>query len=71
MSCAEGVIMRKFFRDNGLSIALLFCFGIFMVGQIVAGDLEYNEEQIHHGNDPIPLTAYLHSGHFLEATAEN
>lgn len=64
--------MRRFFRDNGLS---LFLFSIFflilVVGQSRTGFREYNEGQEEHGGEQISFGDYLRSGHFLETTAEN
>lgn len=63
--------MRRFFRDNGLTLVLLACFVVFWIGQALAGWLVFNEEQATHGVAPIGLIAYLGTPHFLEATAEN
>jgi hypothetical protein len=64
--------MRTFFRENGLGIAFLLLFFISMAGQTFTGLKEYNkerEEQYH--QPPVSATAYLSSGHFLQATFEN
>jgi len=63
--------MRRFLRDNGLTLVLLACFLAFWIGQAVAGWLVFNEEQAHHGAAAIGFAAYLRTPHFLEATAEN
>jgi len=63
--------MGKRLRNNGLSIALLLLFGLFMAGQTLTGLHEYNEERAEHGQPPAEVAAYLRTGHFLEATAEN
>jgi uncharacterized protein DUF6766 len=63
--------MPRFFRNNGLSLALLFVFLATMVGQILAGFREHNHDQRDHGQPAIGMTEYLKSGHFWEATAEN
>ena len=42
-----------------------------MAGQTLTGLQEYNEELRSRGQDVVRLTAYLASGHFWEATAEN
>lgn len=64
--------MRRFLRENGLSLAL---FGLFFVcfagGQTLTGLRQYNEGQEEHGGEPVELGEYLRTGHFLEATAEN
>ena len=63
--------MKRFFRENGLSITLLSAFLVCWVAQAITGNLEYNEQQREHGEEPVALGEYLGSGHFLEATAEN
>jgi hypothetical protein len=63
--------MKRFFRENGLSLVLLALFVGTWVGQAVTGHRSYNEEQQQHGQPPESLDEYLRSGHFLEATAEN
>ncbi|HET6222298.1 MAG TPA: DUF6766 family protein [Dongiaceae bacterium] len=64
----EGV---RFLRDNGLSLTVFACFAVFFVGQALAGWLSSGEEIVRHGGGPQPFLAYLASGHFIEATAEN
>jgi hypothetical protein len=63
--------MRRVFRENGLSIVLVFLFLAFWAGQSVAGHREYNAEQREHGEPQATYTAYLISSHFWESTAEN
>lgn len=64
--------MRRFFRDNGLSLVLFWMFFLtFIVGQTFAGNREYNQEQEEHGGEQVGIFAYLRTGHFLEATTEN
>jgi hypothetical protein len=59
------------FRRNGLSIVIGALFLALLVGQVLTGAREFNQEREQHGDPPLPVAAYLHSGHFLEATAEN
>jgi hypothetical protein len=63
--------MKKFFRNNGLSIAFFVLFLFSIAGQAVTGLKEHNDETVEQGGEPIGLTAYLTSGHFLQATFEN
>jgi hypothetical protein len=63
--------MRRFFRNNGLSLTLLAVFLFTMVGQTFTGFHEHNETQRNHGQPPVGMREYLASGHFWEATAEN
>jgi Na+-transporting methylmalonyl-CoA/oxaloacetate decarboxylase gamma subunit len=63
--------MRRLLRENGLSIVLLVLFLLFMAGQVLTGLHEYNQDLLERGEEAIGVTAYLGSGHFWEATAEN
>lgn len=64
--------MRRFLRDHGLSVAMLGLFFLtFLVGQVVAGRAEHNEEQRKKGQPQLGYVEYLKSPHFGEATAEN
>jgi len=63
--------MRRFFRNNGLSIVLLLTFIATMVGQTFTGLREYNGSRRDHGSSEVSLGDYLRTGHFWEATAEN
>ena len=64
-------MLRRIFRENGLSIVLLSCFIAILVGQAIAGNLQHNENQIEHGKPPLSFVDYLGSPHFLEVTMEN
>src|SRR3954469_13742483 len=64
--------MKKFFRENGLSIFLLgLFFSTFLLGQTLTGFHEYNSDRGDHGKPQLTLRAYIRSSHFLEATMEN
>jgi hypothetical protein len=64
--------MRRFWKDNSLSIVWLGLFFItFMIGQTATGYLEYNEGQRQHMLAESTLGEYLRSPHFIEATMEN
>lgn len=63
--------MRKILRNNGLTIVLGLCLVLFLGGQIVAGMLDYNEDQRTHGQPEVDLIGYLATPHFVEATTEN
>lgn len=63
--------MKRFFRDNGLSLVLLVMFFAFWAGQAVAGFNVYNHDQALHARDQIDFSDYLASGHFWQATGEN
>ncbi len=64
--------MHHFFRNHGLSLVMLgFFFVTFLVGQVVSGRGEYNDERAKRGDPVVGYGAYLQSAHFGEATAEN
>ena len=59
------------FRAQGLSLALGALFLVTMVGQTLTGYRVFNADAREHGESLVTLAAYLTSGHFYEATAEN
>ena len=63
--------MRRFFRQNGLSIVLAAFFLVFWSCQAVTGWKVHNDEQQLHGEQVLPFSGYLVSGHFWQATGEN
>lgn len=63
--------MKAFFRDNGLTIALVVLFLFSALGMIWSGHAAHNEELRNHGSPAIGLLAYLTSGDFLSALFEN
>src|SRR5687768_2014678 len=67
----RGSRMRRFLRENGLSVAAFGIFLICLVGQAVSGLYEYNQEQREHGQRTVGAAQYVRSGHFVEATFEN
>ena len=64
--------MKRFLRNNGLSLVLFGLFFVaFLVGQTLAGLKEHNSDQEDHGEQPLSLGQYVRSAHFVEATMEN
>jgi hypothetical protein len=63
--------VKKFLKNNGLSLAFLFLFLISLLGQIIAGHLEHNQQLVEEGSQSLSLADYLSSGHFQQATFEN
>src|SRR5687768_5163935 len=63
--------MRRFLRDNSLSLVMFGLFAVFVVGQAVTGMHAHNQEQAEHGRPAIGLLEYLTSGHFIGSTFEN
>jgi hypothetical protein len=63
--------MRRLWHHHGLSLTLFGLFTICAVGQSIMGHWQYTAEQQAHGQSAIGYLAYLRTGHFLEAIAEN
>ena len=63
--------MRRWARDNGLSLFFLLLFAATLAGQSVAGWKEYNAELLAHGDAAISWSRYLTSSAFGEAVMEN
>jgi hypothetical protein len=63
--------MRRFLRDNGLSVTLFALFLISLVGQALTGWRAQAQELRLHELPAIGFTDYLASGHFISAVFEN
>jgi hypothetical protein len=63
--------VRRFLRENSLSIFFAMLFVAAVVGQAVAGHSSYNNEQLAHGDPTISLGRYLTSSAFGQAVMEN
>lgn len=63
--------MKKFFRENSLSIVLFTLFFVFLIGLSITGYLHENEEMAMHGQPAVGFFEYLASGSFIEAVFEN
>jgi len=61
----------RLLRNNGLSLVTFGLFVVFLVGQLISGYCEHNQDQKEHGQPSVKLGAYLVSGHFLESVFEN
>src|SRR6188768_2057090 len=58
-------------RDRALTLVLMFCFGLFLVGQLLTGQAEFNSAQREHGATELRFSAYMTTGHPWEAVFEN
>ena len=63
--------MRRFLRDQSLTLVTLGFFLAFLTGQMLTGFQVYNAERAEAGEPRITYGSYLRSGHFIEATFEN
>jgi hypothetical protein len=66
-----GTRLRRFLRENGLSVAAFGLFLVCLVGQMLTGFVDHNGERREHGQPTIGAASYVRSGHFIEATFEN
>lgn len=63
--------MRRFLRDNALSLAFGLLFLLSLAGQAFAGLADYNDKRLSHAAEPIGLLDYLTSADFAVDVAEN
>lgn len=63
--------MKKFLHENGLSILLLVITVLTLLGQLIVGWHEFNNELSDYGRSPLTFGAYLTNGHCIEAVFEN
>jgi hypothetical protein len=63
--------MRRFGRDNGLSLAFAAIFLASLIGQALVGHADFNHAQAAHHGDPITLGRYLTSAPFAADVLEN
>ena len=64
-------MMKKFLRNNSLSLVFMLLFFVTLAGQIITGRNEHNEETVDMGGEPLSTSQYVMSGHFLQSTFEN
>ena len=63
--------MKKWFRNNGLSIVFVLLFLFALIGQALTGWKEHNKEREEDAQPALDLSSYLSTGHFIQATFEN
>ena len=63
--------MKKYIRNNSLTIVFLVLFFTALFFQIKTGFSLHNEELQQDGAKPIAFSQYLTSGHFISSTFEN
>ncbi|AKJ05488.1 hypothetical protein ATI61_102547 [Archangium gephyra] len=63
--------MRRFLRNNGLSVVMFGLFLLCWIGQSLTGWSHYNHDQEEHGQSTVTWSQYVTSGEFIEATFEN
>jgi hypothetical protein len=63
--------MKRFLRDNGLSLTFGLLFLGALVGQALAGHADFNNRQLVEGGEAISLWQFLTSSEFAVDVAEN
>ena len=63
--------MKKFLKNNSLSLVFFILFLLSLLGQIVTGLKEHNEDMVEKGGQQLMMSQYIMSGHFLQSTFEN
>lgn len=63
--------MKRFLRDNGLSLGFGLLFLAALLGQAFAGRADFNERQLAQVGRPVSLLEYATSGEFAVDVAEN
>ena len=63
--------MKRWLRENSLSVFFFVIFLAALGGQSVAGSKVFNAEQLEHGGASVSWTGYLLTSHFGQAVLEN
>lgn len=63
--------MKAWLKNNSLSLVFFTLFLVTLVGQAITGLKQHNEEMVDEGGQPVKMSSYLTSGHFLQSTFEN
>jgi len=63
--------MRRFLRDNGLTLTFLALFLAALAAQAIAGHAEFNNDQADHGGSSVSFWRYVFSSAYGVAVMEN
>jgi hypothetical protein len=63
--------VKRFVRDNGLSLFFGVIFLVALFGESVAGRAQYNEQEQAQGREPVTYVEYVTSSAFAADVAEN
>jgi hypothetical protein len=63
--------MKKFLKNNSLSLVFFILFLLSLGGQVVTGLKQHNQEMEEEGGQHLNMEQYFTSGHFLQSTFEN
>ncbi|MFD1938781.1 MULTISPECIES: DUF6766 family protein [Nonomuraea] len=63
--------MKRFLRENSLSLFFLLIFALALVGQAFAGRAQFNDRQLVDGGQPVSVVEYVATSDFAVDVAEN
>jgi hypothetical protein len=63
--------MRRFFKENGLSIVFGVAFLLALLAQAIAGNANFNNRQLTNGGTPVGFVDYLLSADYAVNVTEN
>jgi hypothetical protein len=63
--------MRRFVREQSLSLFFLTIFALAVIGQAIAGHADFNHQQLAHQDSPISLGRFITSSTFGNDVLEN
>ena len=63
--------MKRWIKNNSLSIVMLGLFAAIILGQSLVGMRNYNEDQQEHKQPTVSYVQYIKSGDFVESVFEN
>lgn len=63
--------MRRFWRENSLTLVFISLFLVTAMGEAAAGYFSFNQQQVAHGQSTYTFTRYLVSSQFAEELSEN
>jgi hypothetical protein len=67
----QTLYMKKFLKNNSLSLVFFILFLLSLVGQAITGLKQHNQEMQEEGGRQLSMSQYISSGHFLQSTFEN
>ena len=53
--------MRRVLRDNGIGLVFGGLFLLMLLGQAISGQMQYNDQQVAYGSEPVSFLQYVMS----------
>jgi hypothetical protein len=63
--------MRRALRDNGIGLVFGGLFLLMLLGQAISGQMQYNDQQVAYGSEPVSFLHYVTSSTFAVDVVEN